>query len=112
LANAPRLVRLLTSSPEGRTTYIQADLREPSAILDDPVTRVVLDFSRPVALLLVAVLPFLPDEFKPWQSVATLVDALPSGSYVVASHVSGEDHDPAGAKGAERAHNDAGVPLQ
>jgi hypothetical protein len=45
---------LLTSSPQGRTAYIQADLREPEAILADPVTREVLDFSQPVALMLVS----------------------------------------------------------
>ena len=88
---------LLTSSRQGRTAFIQADLRDPAAILDDPVTREVLDFGQPIALMLVAVLHFMPDEFNPARSVATLVDALPSGSYVVASHVSGEHFDPAGA---------------
>ena len=44
---------LLTSSPDGRTAYIPADLRDPAAILSHPVTREVLDFSRPVALMLV-----------------------------------------------------------
>src|SRR5215469_15616894 len=43
---------LLTSAPAGRTTYIQADLRDPAAILSSPVTRDVLDLSQPVALIL------------------------------------------------------------
>jgi hypothetical protein len=103
---------LLTSSPDGRTAYIQADLRDPAAILGDPVTREVLDFSRPIALMLVAVLHFMPDEFNPALSVATLVDALPSGSYVVASHVSGENFDPAGATAGARAYQASGVPWQ
>jgi hypothetical protein len=42
----------LTSSPEGRAAYIQADLRDPADILDDPQTREVLDFTRPVALVM------------------------------------------------------------
>ena len=86
---------LLTSSPAGRTAYIHADLRDPQAILSDPAVTQVLDLGRPVALMLVAVLHFVPDEFGPAQVLRTLTDALPSGSYVVASHITGE-HDPVG----------------
>ena len=103
---------LLTSSPDGRTAYIQADLRDPEAILGNPVTREVLDFSQPIALMLVAILQFMPDEFKPTHSIATLVDALPAGSYVVASHVSAENLDSAGAAEGTRAYQASGVPLQ
>src|SRR5215472_11329389 len=81
---------LLTSSPQGRTAYIHADLREPQAIVSDPVTREVLDFSQPVALMLVSVLHFIPDEFKPAEIVAALLGALSTGSYLVASHVTAE----------------------
>jgi hypothetical protein len=102
---------LLTSSPEGRTAYIHADLREPEAILSDPVTREVLDFSQPVALMLVSVLHFVPDEFKPAEIVATLVGALPPGSYLVASHVTAE-HQRVGAGAAERSYRGSGVPAQ
>jgi hypothetical protein len=102
---------LLSSSPEGRTAYIQADLREPEAILSDPVTRDVLDFGQPVALMLVAVLHFVPDEYKPAEIIATLLDALPSGSYLVASHITLE-HDPAGMGAAERSYHEAGLPAQ
>src|SRR6201996_1517920 len=76
---------LLTSSPEGRTAYIHADLRDPASILSDPAVQQVLDLGRPVALMLVAVLHFVPDEFEPARVLRTLTDALPSGSYVVAS---------------------------
>ena len=78
---------LLTSSPEGRTAYIQADLREPEKILNDPVTRQTLDFTQPIALMLVAVLHFVPDSDGPRRIVDTLLGALPPGSYLVASHV-------------------------
>jgi hypothetical protein len=102
---------LLTSAPEGRTAYIQADLREPEAILSSPAVREVLDFSQPVALILVAVLHFIHDEFKPEAAIATLLDALPSGSYLAASHVTGE-HLPAEAAATTRTYRSSGVPLQ
>jgi hypothetical protein len=102
---------LLTSSPEGRTAYIPADLRDPAGILADPVTQSVLDFSRPIALMLVAVVHFILDEEKPAELIATLVDALPSGSYVVASHITME-HNPAGLAAGQRAYRAAGVSAQ
>jgi hypothetical protein len=102
---------LLTSSPEGRTAYIHADLRDPQSILSDPAAREVLDFSQPIALMLVAVLHFVPDEFKPAQVMATLIDALPSGSYLVASHIT-EEHDPVGPAAGARAYRAAGLPAQ
>src|SRR6266851_3764238 len=94
---------LLTSSPEGKTAYIQADLREPEKILDDRVTRQTLDFAQPIALMLVAVLHFVPDSDGPRRIVDTLLDALPSGSYFAASHVTPE-HDPEGVGGLVRTY--------
>jgi hypothetical protein len=102
---------LLTSVPEGRTAYIEADLHDPRAILSSPVVREVLDFSQPIALLIIAVLHFIPDEDKPADILATLLDALPAGSYFVASHVSAE-HNPAMIGAAERAYREAGLPAQ
>jgi hypothetical protein len=102
---------LLTSSPEGRTAYVHADLRDPRSILSDPSVLDVLDFSRPVALMLVAVLHFVPDEFGPAGVLAALTSALPSGSYLVASHITGE-HDPEGPAAGARAYRAAGLPAQ
>jgi SAM-dependent methyltransferase len=65
---------------------IQADVRNPASILSDPETQLLLDFSQPVAVLLVAVLHFIGDADNPEQLVATLRDALPPGSYLVVSH--------------------------
>ena len=65
---------------------IQADLRCPGEILGSPQLRDLLDLSRPVALLLVAVLHFLPDSDQPATLVAELLDALAPGSYMVISH--------------------------
>ncbi len=65
---------------------IEADLRDPAAILDDPATRRLIDFSQPAGLLLIAILHFIADAEDPWQLVRTLRDALAPGSYLVLSH--------------------------
>ncbi len=77
---------LLTSSPEGATAYIDADLREPGKILNDPDLRRVLDLSQPVALMLVSVLQFIVDSDDPYGIVGRLIEALPAGSYLTISH--------------------------
>jgi S-adenosyl methyltransferase len=77
---------LLTSTAAGRTTYIEADLREPDRILADTDLLDTLDLSRPVALMLVAVLHFVPGEGSALPIVRGLLDALPSGSYLVATN--------------------------
>jgi hypothetical protein len=102
---------LLTSAPEGKTAYIHADLRDPEKILGHQAVRYALDLTEPVALMLVAILHFLPDSDNPRQIMRTLLDALPSGSYLVASHVTPE-HDPEGVIGLERTYQAAGVPAQ
>lgn len=102
---------LLTSSPEGRTAYIHADLRDPAAILAHPDTREVLDFSQPVALMLVAILHLIEDEDKPAEILKTLLDALPSGSFLVASHITGE-HDEVGPASWQASFRASGMPAQ
>jgi SAM-dependent methyltransferase len=69
---------------------IEADLREPAAILAHPVTRRLIDFSQPAGLLLVSVLPFLADPEDPWRVVAALRDALAPGSYLAICHATSE----------------------
>lgn len=69
---------LLTSGPEGRTDYIDADLEEPARILEEAAK--TLDFEQPIALVLVAILHFIEDEAA-YPIVRELVEALPSGSY-------------------------------
>jgi hypothetical protein len=103
---------LLTSAPEGKTAYIDADLREPQEILADPAVAATLDFSQPVALMLVSVLLFLHDEDQPSQIVRTLVDALPAGSYVAASHLTTEHSNPETAAESLRLYRQGGMPLQ
>jgi hypothetical protein len=81
---------LLTSAPEGVTDYLEADLREPGKILAEAAQ--TLDFSRPVAIMLIAVLHLILDRDDPYDLVGQLVDAVVPGSYVVISHA-GSDLD-------------------
>jgi hypothetical protein len=76
---------LLTSSPAGETGYLEADMRDPAAILTGAGR--VLDFSRPVAVMLLAVLHMLTDEEDPWGIVDDFLAAVPRGSYLVISHL-------------------------
>jgi O-methyltransferase involved in polyketide biosynthesis len=75
---------LLTSTAEGATDYIQADLRDTDAVLAGAAR--TLDFSQPVAVLLFAVLHFIPDPDDPYTIVKRLMDAVPAGSYLVICH--------------------------
>jgi SAM-dependent methyltransferase len=76
----------LTSSPEGATAYVDADLRNPDDILSAPEVLRTLDLSEPVALMLVAVLHFIGDGDEPHRIVARLVSGLAPGSFLVVSH--------------------------
>jgi O-methyltransferase involved in polyketide biosynthesis len=75
---------LLTSSPEGATAYLDADLRDTGAILEEAAG--TLDFGQPVALMLLGVLHCIPDEEEPHAVVARLVAAVPPGSYLAVAH--------------------------
>jgi len=74
----------------GNTVVIEADLRDPQAILDHPGVRKLIDFGQPLAVLLVAVLHFISDGDDPPAILAAIRDAIPPGSYLVLSHVSGD----------------------
>ncbi|MEB8344218.1 SAM-dependent methyltransferase [Streptomyces endophyticus] len=75
---------LLTSSAEGRTNYVDADARDPRAIIE--AASGTLDFDRPVAIMLLGILNFVLDTEEAASIVRELVDAVPSGSYVVLTH--------------------------
>jgi hypothetical protein len=75
---------LLTSDPAGATDYVEADLRDPQQILASAARH--LDLGRPAALMLMAILQHLDDADDPYQIVATLMGALPPGSYLALSH--------------------------
>ena len=79
---------------DDRTAVVQADLRDPDTVLADPAVRAMLDLGRPTAVLMVAVLHFVPDEDDPAGLVARFRDAMPAGSYLALSHATaGEQAD-------------------
>jgi S-adenosyl methyltransferase len=79
---------MLVSGKAGRCGYLDADLRDPLAILAGAAR--TLDFSRPVALMLLMVLHLIPDTDSPEEIVATLLQPLAAGSYLVLSHPAGD----------------------
>jgi hypothetical protein len=90
---------LLTSDPAGATDYIDADLREPEQILARAAQ--LLDYRRPVAVMLMAILQHLHEEDDPYRVVATLMGAMPPGSYLALSHPAKDIDAEAMAKMAE-----------
>jgi hypothetical protein len=79
---------LLASNKAGATDYIDADLRDTGTILEQ--ARRTLDFSAPVAVMLIAVLHLIGDDESPYGIVAGLMDEVPSGSYLALSHVASD----------------------
>ncbi|MET9431354.1 SAM-dependent methyltransferase [Streptomyces sp. NPDC003036] len=75
---------LLTGAPEGRTDYVDADLRDTDAIL--AAAAKTLDLDRPVALMLLGVVMFVEDDAESYAVVRRLMDALAPGSHLVLSH--------------------------
>ena len=99
---------LLTSAPEGVTDYIEADLGEPDRILQEAER--TLDFTRPVALMLVGVLHHLTDEENAFDIVERLKARLAPGSYLVINHATNAVYGAASDEGV--AHwNQFGKPL-
>ena len=75
---------LLTSSADGVTAYLDADLRDTGTILEDAAT--TLDLTRPVGIMLLAMLHYIPDLAEARQIVERLMGAVPAGSFLVMSH--------------------------
>lgn len=73
-----------------RATVVQADLRDPAAVLAEPSVRELLDFDQPVAVLMVAVLHFVSDDNDPAGIVSAYREAIVAGSYITLSHASQE----------------------
>jgi SAM-dependent methyltransferase len=99
---------LMAGTTEGRVAFIQADLRRPEAILADPALATTLDLERPVGLVLVGIMHHLRDGDDPRGIVATLVDALAPGSYLVLSQ-STPDFDPAAMAALAAASEQGGI---
>ncbi|MGW9023205.1 SAM-dependent methyltransferase [Streptomyces sp. NPDC055722] len=105
LAHAAALLR---STSEGVTEYLQADVRDPDAIIEG--ARKVLDFNRPVALSLVALLHFISDEDGAHELVGRLLSELPSGSCLMMTHAT-PDFTPEESAAATEKLKAAGVTL-
>ena len=103
---------LLTSQDAGETAFIMADLREPKSILDHPTLAATLDLGQPVAVMLVAVLMYFrdTDDPNPFEMVATVMERMPSGSYLAVTHPT-PDFNPEETAQAVAAAEAAGITL-
>jgi hypothetical protein len=102
---------LMASTPQGRIEFLDADLRDPSAVLDAPVLADTFDPDRPIAILLVAIMMFFRDSDDPHGVVGRLLEAAPSGSYLVLTHSTG-DFDPRAMARAAAAAEHAGIAFR
>jgi S-adenosyl methyltransferase len=98
---------LLTSTAEGATDYIDADVRDPDGILEAAAR--TLDFDRPVALMLMGIMGHIDDREDPHAIVRRLLDALPSGSYLVLND--GTNTDPKRREAHQRYNRGGAVPY-
>ena len=92
---------LLATDP--RTVVVDADFLRPETIIDSPVVRDHLDFDRPIALLVVALLYYISDDYDPYEKLARLRDALPAGSHLALTHIVYEHH-PEAVEAAEEVY--------
>ncbi|MEV7006686.1 SAM-dependent methyltransferase [Streptosporangium sp. NPDC051022] len=100
---------LLVGTPEGATTYIDADLRDPLAILRTAAE--TLDFTRPVALMLLGIMHHIVDDAEAERIVRDLVDAVPPGSYLAIAHATAEVHGEAMREAMRRFMERGGTPI-
>lgn len=111
--NDPQVVihdRALLADDEG-ITVVPGDVRHPAEIAGNPSMHGVIDFSRPVGVLFVAVLHFVTDREDPWKSVAYFRDLMVPGSFLVLSHVTSDDSDPGAVGKIEEAYRSAAAPA-
>ncbi|MFD5944722.1 SAM-dependent methyltransferase [Streptomyces collinus] len=102
---------LLSGTPEGRTAYVEADMRDPAAILGAPGFRETLDLSEPVALTVIAIVHFMLDEHDAVGIVRRLLEPLPSGSCLAMS-VGTADFAPDEVGRVAREYAARGMPMR
>jgi len=102
---------LLQGTVQGRTAYVDADFRDPQSILDSPQAKELLDFSQPVALMVVSLLHFFPDSDGPGEILDGLKAVLPPGSALILSHATGDFIPPDLAEAVIKTYTAAGVSL-
>lgn len=98
---------LLTSTPEGKCAYLHADLRDTAQILRRAAD--TLEFSQPIAVLLIGILHFIPDSEDPYGITRRLMEAVPSGSYLVIGHAPSDTQSEAVAEVGERYNEHSAV---
>jgi hypothetical protein len=101
---------LLTSTPEGQTTYLDADLRDPDAILESRQLRETLDLDRPIAVTVFAILHFITDDAVAQDIIDRLMRPLPPGSILALSACTA-DSAPEEVSAGVAAYNANGIPL-
>ncbi|MGA5356304.1 SAM-dependent methyltransferase [Streptomyces purpurascens] len=102
---------LLSGTPQGRTAYVEADMRDPAAILGAPGFRETLDLSEPVALTVIAIVHFMLDEHDAVGIVRRLLDPLPPGSCLAMS-VGTADFAPDEVGRVAREYAARGMPMR
>ncbi|WP_328349358.1 SAM-dependent methyltransferase [Streptomyces sp. NBC_00445] len=102
---------LLDGTPEGRTCYVEADVSQPGTMLEAIEATGVIDFGRPVALSLHALLHFVPDDQDPYRIVSRLLEPLASGSYLSLTHCTG-DFEPEAWAAIVDTYRQRGTPAQ
>jgi hypothetical protein len=103
---------LLQGTPGGRTAYLDADFRDPERILFEARAAGLIDFTRPVALLTVALLHFVPDEDRLGEVLEHYRAALPPGSVMILSDATADVvDDPEESLAVVRTYTGAGVSL-
>jgi hypothetical protein len=101
---------LLTSGPDGKTAYVDADIRDTDRVLAHAAG--TMEFTQPVAVMLLAVLHFVPDRDDPYAITAKLMDALPPGSFLALSHATSDIQSGQVAAGTERYNQRSEVPIR
>lgn len=89
---------------------VEGDLRAPMEILANPEVQALITFDEPIAVLLVAILHFIRDEENPYGIVKQLKEAMPRGSYLVLSHVTGDHLPPTAADRADALYRQTNAP--
>lgn len=102
---------LLTGDPAGATEMIEADLRQPQKILSDPAVLKVLDFTRPVAVIVAGLLHFVTDDEDPYGVVEQLKAAVPGGSHLLLSHITMDFADNLSREEFTKPYDNSSAPM-
>jgi hypothetical protein len=101
---------LMLGTEQGRTAYIESDMRDPQTIISSPQFQQVLDLDQPVGLLLIAIVHFIEDDAEALRVVRQVLDVLPSGSYLAMS-IATDEFDPAPLAKVQQEYNRLGETL-